>query len=535
MKYMKTLFCCLILAMVARAQFGKSPFEVELSLLGDRSTESAELSVKLMIPADHIIYSDTFAVTAGEGVEIATLSKPEHHEKPDLIDPAIKVNVFDSSFDARYKLSALKDGATLTLAFQGCNKSICFMPETHVYRFDQEAFAFVDADAVAVSAAVDTAAISGTQDKWLQGGTLATAGGYLSAADFLAFLDKADGKPAVEQSGFKQFLDDPVSFLKTKGVVLTLLLVLLGGILLNLTPCVLPMIPINLAIIGADAGTKGRGFVRGSAYGLGIVMVYGGLGWLILRLGLFFGAIQSNPWFNLVIGIVFIGLALALFDVFIIDLSRFMSSKSGNDNKKGLFAAFAIGAVSALLAGACVAPVVIAVLLLAGNLYAGGMQAAQFLPFLLGVGMALPWPLAGAGLSVLPSPGMWMVRVKQFFGVFIILMAIYYFYLAGSGFFGSKVARSGSILAGDHAAWMQKVEEARSTGKPLFVDFWATWCKNCTVMEKKTFKDETVEKRLRNYVVVKVQAEQPDRSPAKEMLEAFETRGLPGFAVLKLK
>ena len=72
-------------------------------------------------------------------------------------------------------------------------------------------------------------------------------------------------------------------------------------------------------------------------------------------------------------------------------------------------------------------------------------------------------------------------------------------------------------------------------GKVILVDFWATWCKNCTVMEKKTFKDETVEKRLRNYVVVKVQAEQPDRSPAKEMLEAFETRGLPGFAVLKLK
>jgi thiol:disulfide interchange protein len=264
-------------------------------------------------------------------------------------------------------------------------------------------------------------------------------------------------------------------------------------------------------------------------------MVYGGLGWLILRLGLFFGAIQSNPWFNLVIGIVFIVLALALFDLLIIDFTRFMNPNTGEDHKKGLIAAFVAGVVSALLAGACVAPVVIAVLLLAGNLYAAGMSSAQFLPFVLGIGMALPWPFAGAGLSVLPSPGMWMMRVKQFFAVFMLLLAAYYLYIAGTGFFGGKEAREGSILAGDRDAWQAKVEEARASGKPIFLDFWATWCKNCSVMEKKTFKDEEVRKRLENYIVVKVQAEKPDKSPAKEMLQAFKVTGLPGFAVLTLE
>ena len=89
------------------------------------------------------------------------------------------------------------------------------------------------------------------------------------------------------------------------------------------------------------------------------------------------------------------------------------------------------------------------------------------------------------------------------------------------------------VLAGDRAAWLEKVAQAKREGKPLFVDFWATWCKNCSAMEKTTFADARVKARLANYVVVKVQAEKPEQSPAKEMLGAFEIRGLPGFVVLK--
>jgi thiol:disulfide interchange protein len=292
------------------------------------------------------------------------------------------------------------------------------------------------------------------------------------------------------------------------------------------------MIPVNLAIIGAGAGARGRGFVLGSAYGAGMVLVYGGTGWLILRSGLFFGALQASPWFSLAMAVVFAALALALFDVFVIDFARF--SAGAGSQRKGVWAALIAGGVSALLAGACVAPVVLAVLLLAGSLVAGGAAGAQFLPFVLGLGMALPWPFAGAGLSVLPRPGRWMVRVKQAFGVFLVALAAYYGYLAAAGFRpASRVAREGSILAGDRAAWDEKVAQAKREGKPLFVDVWATWCKNCSAMEKTTFKDARVQARLAGYVVVKVQAEKPDKGPAKEMLQAFKIRGLPGFAVLK--
>src|SRR5690606_4713227 len=122
-------------------------------------------------------------------------------------------------------------------------------------------------------------------------------------------------------------------------------------------------------------------------------------------------------------------LALAMFDLILIDFSKFQS-KLGIKKEKGSFIfAFIMGTINALLAGACVAPAVIAVLLYAPDAYADGSAVRLRLPFLLGVGMALPWPFAGAGLSLLPKPGMWMVRVKQAFGVFILGFALYYAYL----------------------------------------------------------------------------------------------------------
>src|SRR6185436_2111722 len=101
---------------------------------------------------------------------------------------------------------------------------------------------------------------------------------------------------------------------------------------------------------------------------------------------------------------------------------------TGGSGKGTLALAFGMGAIAALLAGACVAPVVIQVVLFSSDLYAQGTVMALGLPFLLGVGMAVPWPLAGAGLTALPKPGAWMVRVKQGFGVLILATAAYYGY-----------------------------------------------------------------------------------------------------------
>jgi len=193
-----------------------------------------------------------------------------------------------------------------------------------------------------------------------------TGSGYMESSEFITFLDRAEGG-VTEQSFYQKFSDDPVVFFEKWGLWYTILLILVGGLALNLTPCVLPMIPVNLAIIGAGVQSKSRktGFMLGSVYGLGITLVYGILGLAVVLGGARFGTLNSSPWFNFSIALIFLILSLAMFDLFHIDLSRFQSKFGGRFSGHGYWAAFGGGALSALLAGACVAPVVIAVLLLA--------------------------------------------------------------------------------------------------------------------------------------------------------------------------
>lgn len=485
------------------------------------------LDVALTIPEKHLVYAASFSVTSDVPMRGIAIAQP--HEKEDPFAPGKKVLVYTDALTGRWQLDGLKEGTLLRVTFQGCNEKTCFLPEKKAFRYSAASNAFL--------MATDSAAFftpRGADDPWRMGRSLTAAGGYMTAGEFLAFLDQAEGRPVVQHAAWRDFLNHPREFLRARGIWMTLVLVLLGGLLLNLTPCVLPMIPINLAIIGAGSGTRRRGFFLGSAYGAGMVLVYGGMGWGILRSGLFFGALQASPWFSLTVAAIFAGLALALFDVIVIDFTRWTSGAGRTSGRNGFWPAFSAGGLSALLAGACVAPVVLAVLLLAGTLHAQGESAAQLLPFLLGLGMALPWPFAGAGLSVLPRPGMWMVRVKQVFGLLVAGLAVYYASLAVTGFIPALAAdRPGSIEAGDRVAWQAHLEAARASGKPVFVDFWASWCKNCTAMEKTTFQDPRVKARLEQYHGVMVRVERPNEPAARAMLESLGVKGLPAFVILR--
>ena len=221
-------------------------------------------------------------------------------------------------------------------------------------------------------------------------------GGYLSASEFLQHV--RDAEAGVKSRGL----------FEGRGPLAILLVVLIGGLALNLTPCVLPMIPINLAIIGAgaQAGSRSRGFLLGSAYGAAMAVVYGVLGLIVILTAGTFGTINASPWFNAGIAVLFVVLGLAMFDLLLIDFSRFSTAfQPGSANRGSVALAFTMGAVAALLAGACVAPVVIQVVLFSSNLYASGTHVALALPFVLGVGMAIPWPFAGAGMAALPEAG----------------------------------------------------------------------------------------------------------------------------------
>jgi thiol:disulfide interchange protein len=230
---------------------------------------------------------------------------------------------------------------------------------------------------------------------------------------------------------------------------------------------------------------------------------------------------------------LFLALGLAMFDVLTVDLSRWSGTIRVGDKSPGSVAlAFFMGGVAALLAGACVAPVVIQVIALSSRLYSGGSRLALALPLILGVGMGLPWPFAGAGLAALPKPGVWMVRVKQGLGVCILVTAAYY------GYEALTLARphdADRTAAAD--GWHQSLDEglsaARREGKPVFLDVWATWCKNCVVMDATTFRDPKVRDALDGYVKVRVQAEDVERPDVSALLDRLDSVGLPTYAVLE--
>jgi len=361
---------------------------------------------------------------------------------------------------------------------------------------------------------------------------LGASGGYLGSDEFLKFIHNAE--TGVKERGM----------FEGHGPLAILVLVILGGLALNLTPCVLPMIPINLAIIGAgtQAGSRGRGFVLGSAYGAAMAVVYGVLGLVVILTAGTFGTINSSPWFNAGIAVLFVVLGLAMFDVLMIDFSSFSSGFQAGQNRGTVVLAFTMGAVAALLAGACVAPVVIQVVLFSSNLYATGTKIALALPFCLGIGMAIPWPFAGAGLAALPKPGAWMVRVKQAFGVFILATAAYYGYVAYDIFSSRWVDASAvsvsvqeQLKAGWQASLSEGLDLAQREQKPVLIDMWATWCKNCLTMDKTTLQNASVKSALAGYVKIKFQAEEPDRQPAKAVMQRFNAVGLPTYVILRPK
>lgn len=505
------LFCVVLFA-GAQAR-GDSPFTATATAQVQDGQPVVQLALK--IPPQHFIYVEHLAISAAH-TQLTPLHPPAPKKIHDKFSEADK-EVYDGDVVLIYRVAPPAAKLDVQVEFQGCNDSLCFFPEKKTFAL---AWAELPAPPAAPAPSIAKLAVPTAQQTadWTTEAdhfaVAATAAGYLDKDKFLAFL----GKPQTEE-------------VFSWGLVL---LFLLGGLLLNLTPCVLPMIPVNLAIIGAGAraGSPRRGFLLGGTYGLGMALAYCALGLIVVLTGAKFGALNASPWFNAIIAAVFVVMALAMFDVIQVDLSRFQGNLGAPDAKRrGTFGlAFTMGIVAALLAGACVAPVVFSVLLLAGKLYAQGQPLGLLLPFLLGIGMALPWPLAGAGLSFLPKPGGWMTKVKYAFGVLILLLA---------GWYGLEAYRLFRPPAGGGntpaAEFARQLSAARAAGKPVFIDFWASWCKNCHAMDATTFKDAEVQRRLAEFVVIKYQAEKPNEEPAKAILDRYGAVGLPTYSVLRLK
>lgn len=518
----KDFFCLILAAMLAVAAWGTpvqaedaSPFTITPTVSDANGTKTLTLAVT--VPKQHHLYADE--LTFELGGEKVSFALPTPEQVKDKFSAKEKP-IFVANFTATLPLApnAAKD-LPLVVNLHGCSDEECYFPETRQWVIRPN---FTIAR---VEESTDTTSAAGPLTAGFTVANRAT--GFLASKEFLGFLNQSKSAATSEGDAFAGF-----------GTLATIGLILLGGLALNLTPCVLPMIPINLAILGAGAngGNKRRGFLLGVTYGSGMAAAYGGLGLIVVLTGSKFGTLNSSPWFNFAIAIVFCVLGLAMFDKLAIDFSRFTPSGAGpKTSGRGMGAfigAAGMGGLSALLAGACVAPVVISVLLLATTSYQHGNILGLLFPFVLGLGMALPWPFAAGGLSFLPKPGAWMTRVKYGFGVIIFGFALWYGYLGWNlgGFGKSQVVAVRSTGPEELGA---ALEQSRQTGKPVLVDFFASWCKNCSAMEHTTLRDAEVQARLKDYIFVKFQAERLNDPAVKPVLDELGVLGLPTYVLLR--
>src|SRR5262249_29008303 len=339
-------------------------------------------------PRDENLIPTELSITAPPGVTVKEIVWPAPTDL-NQVGADKPLAVFEQTFAIGVQLTvdaSVPPGDLIVpagLRYQACDANLCYPPASAVVQWTIP----VVAAGTSVTTAADPlfatitfgtgetpAASAVAPAPLVRGGTspandasrldafnvLGTTGGYQGTSDFLKFIH--DAETGVTQRGL----------FEGRGPLMILLIVLVGGLALNLTPCVLPMIPINLAIIGAgaQASSRARGFLLGSAYGGAMAVVYAVLGLIVILTAGTFGTINSSPWFNLGIAILFVVLGLAMFDVLLIDFSKY-SNSVGTGSGRGTFAlAFTMGAVAALLAGACVAPVVIQVVLFSSNLYA---------------------------------------------------------------------------------------------------------------------------------------------------------------------
>jgi thiol:disulfide interchange protein DsbD len=204
---------------------------------------------------------------------------------------------------------------------------------------------------------------------------------------------------------------------------------LIFGLLLSFTPCVLPMVPILSSIIVGDAGvTRKRGLLLAVAYSLGMALVYTALGVAAGLAGEGLAGALQKPWLLLTFGALLVALALSMFDVYQLQLPGALQSRlsesSGRRSGGKLAGVFAMGALSALIVGPCVAgPLAGALLYISqtGNAFAGGWAL-----FAMAAGMSVPLLLTGVSAgSLLPRAGAWMNNVKKVFGLLLIATAIW--------------------------------------------------------------------------------------------------------------
>ncbi len=225
-----------------------------------------------------------------------------------------------------------------------------------------------------------------------------------------------------------------VDVLKSESSFFIIFLFLILGLLLALTPCIFPMIPILSSIIVSQSGSREpsamRGFFTSLIYVLSMAITYTIIGVISGLLGADIQSLMQNSWVLTTFGIMFFALAISLFGYYELQLPSKWQSKinSASDNAqgKGILGTAIMGFLSAFIIGPCVAPPLAGAVLFISRTHDAFLGGVAL--FVMSIGMGLPLILVGIGAGkFMPKPGGWMTIVSQVFGVIMLGLAIFMF------------------------------------------------------------------------------------------------------------
>ncbi len=252
------------------------------------------------------------------------------------------------------------------------------------------------------------------------------------------------------------------------GLFLTFVLIFLGGLALNLTPCVYPLIPITIGYFGGQTHSKKGGTITHALlYILGMSITYSTLGVIAALTGGLFGAALQNPFVLIGIAVILVALALSMFNLYEFRLPSFLTNLAGG-RKSGFFGTFLMGLTVGFVAAPCIGPFVIGLLTYVGE--KGNVFLGFWMFFALALGLGIPFlflAIFSGSIDRLPRSGAWMVWVRSIFGFILLSMAIYFLHpLFPNDFFYNMTLALAMCLAGVYMAW---IEPTKIKGKLFFV------------------------------------------------------------------
>lgn len=372
---------------------------------------------------------------------------------------------------------------------------------------------------------------------------------------------------------------------QTESTSIRLLLVFLLGILLSLTPCIYPMVPITAGILQAQ-GSKSLfyNFLLSVSYTCGMATTFALFGLLASCTGPLCGRLLMEPFFIIGLVIILAYLALSMFGFYEIYVPTFFKPSAKSLKTGSLVSTFIFGAASGTIASPCVSPglaLLLSIVATLGNTFLGFL-----LLFTFGVGLSMPLLIIGtfsSSINLLPRAGSWMVEIKKIFGFMMLGMCLYYLsyiipastmiwitalYSAFVGFYyfyhahnkRSSLAKTGTRIVGGaliigafvfcfygvrqeyapheivneiwHTDYNVAREEAIKTGKKLFIDFWATFCPVCLAINKTVLTKPAVLTALHHFVILKVDGTHAAHQPYASLKEKYSITGFPTFLVI---